>query len=313
MKTKSIILLIAIFFLASVNLSAKSTALEVVEKYDQILARLDAKKIREKNYDLEEIDQAQNKKQTREPYKISTITFDHDKFPNLEGTWLVSRTTVKRLNQPYITEPSAFIHCNSVIPFEIRDFKDKEVIISARGPDFFVVNAKHPLTQDVYNDPDRKQELTYFNFGFKAVIDPRDLTYAYTPKLDNYMANFPRSRQLWLNGKLQYRAIGPGRIVARGYEVEYSPKCTGFLLDEVEFVFNKYKDGDFEPKKPRKLPFLEQPAYAEPEEIISERKSMPPLDSAKDRSGFQASNEYKLLDTTELRPAPKGTNVPGMW
>ena len=40
---------------------------------------------------------------------------------------------------------------------------------------------------------------------------------------------------------------------------------------------------------------------------------MPPLDSAKDRSGFESSNEYKLLDTTELRPAPKGTNVPGMW
>ena len=219
-KSKSIFFLFTTLFLLSNCSSVKSKAIDSVEKYDQILARLDAKKLREKNYDLEEIDKEQNKKQPGEPYKISMLTFEHEKFPNLEGTWLLSRTTVKRLNEPYLTEPKAFMHCGAVIPFEIRDFKDKEVIISARGPDFFVVNAKHPLTQDVYNDPDRKQELTYFNFGFKAVIDPRDLTYAYTPKLDNYMANFPRSRQLWLNGRLQYRAISAGRIVARGYEVE---------------------------------------------------------------------------------------------
>lgn len=230
-KTKLSLFFIFVFLSTFSSLHAEDT---VVEKYDRILAKLDAKKEKEQN----------TEKSSDEPYKTYDLTFEHDKFPHLDGTWHVSRNTIKRLSNPYLTQPNTFMHCNSVLPFELRDFKDKEVIISARGPDFFVVNSKYPVTQDVYNDPNRGEDVTYYNFGFKAVLDPKDITYAYTSKIENYMGYAPRARQLWLNGRLQFEDISQNKIVAKGYEIEYSPKCTGFLLDEVEFVFEKCKDGD---------------------------------------------------------------------
>ena len=298
-KVKFSLLFVFVFLCTCSILHAEDN---ITERYERILARLDAEKGKPQS-----IEQSSN-----EPYKTYDLTFEHDKFPHLDGTWRVSRSTIKRLSNPYLTQPNTFTHCNSVLPFEIRDFKDKEVIISARGPDFFVVNSKYPVTQDIYNDPNRSEDITYYNFGFKAVLDPKDITYAYTPKVENYMGYAPRSRQLWLNGRLQFGEISQNKIVAKGYEIEHSPKCSGFLLDEVEFVFERYKGSDFGPEK-RKVPFLEQPAYAEPIDIVNERKYMPPLDSAEDRSGFKPSENYKPIDTTTTHPAPKGVKTAGMW
>lgn len=310
-KIKLFSLLVLFSFCMTQLLSAVAS----VEDYDLLLAKLEEKKNSEppKHQDAEE------------PYDKWTFSFDRSKFPLLDGTWLVNRATIKRQGELVIEKPITLDHCNARIPFEKRDFKDKEVIISSRGPDIFFVNAKYPITDDIYYDPNQQIELKYQNFGFKAVIDPHDLTYSYTEKHHGFMRDPSVVRQLWLNGRLQYESISPWKIVARGYEIEHSPECIGFIRDEVEFVFERKKDADFGPDEP--IPFLEQPAYAKgwpaveiPEgPLAGEKTYLISLDSAKDKSNFVVSPVYEPFDSTKKPPLMKKSTyekkkmVPGLW
>lgn len=165
------------------------------------------------------------------------LAFEHENLPSLDGNWLVTKKTIKRMNDILLIKPVTFIHANSRLPFEKRDFKDKEVVISSQGPDSFAVRAIYPVTDDVYYDPNQDLEIKYQNFGLKAVIDPKDITYAYTLKLDKPIENPTLARQLWLNGRLNFKYLSSDKIIARGYEVEYTPELAGYLLDEVEFEF----------------------------------------------------------------------------
>ena len=167
------------------------------------------------------------------------LEYEHDNFPSLDGTWLLTKTTLKRKTNPVLQKPHGVLLCNSRLPFEKRDIISKEVVISSQGVDHFVVNAKYPATSDVFFDPNLNKEIKYQNFGFKALIDPIDLTYAYTLKLNNHLENPALSRQLWLNGRLKYELISPVKIIAKGYEAEPTPECDGYILDEVEFTLIK--------------------------------------------------------------------------
>lgn len=279
-----------------------SFAQTTVERYEKVLARLDRQKEQVQKLDIEDIEKVQKSKANQsEPYEKWTLGFEHEKFPSLDGTWLLTKITKKRMINPPVTKAITFVSCNSRLPFERRDFEKKEVIISSRGPDSFLINTKYPVTDDVYHDPNKNEDITYKNFGFKAVIDKRDITYAYTLKV---LENRAYARQLWLNGRLQYEDISPTRIVAKGYEIEYSPECKGFVLDEIKFVLVKANDADFGPDRP--IPFLEQPAFA------NEYKDITKLDSAKDDSGFKPSSDYKPYDSNKnlLKKKP---GVAGLW
>lgn len=230
-----------------------------------------------------------------------TLEFDHSKFPPLDGTWLLSRNTIKRKINPVLTKPISFIHCTSVLPFEKRDFKDKEVVINSRGPDFFVIKSKHPVSSDVYFDPNQKTEIAYENFGLKGVIDQDDLTYAYTLKLAHHIKDAPRARQLWLNGKLKYDFISINKITAMGYEIEYTPECTGFIMDEIEFQLVRDTGPPISPNPiplatniPPGIRYLEKP------------------DTAKDKSGFEPADTYKSIDNVK-KPQEEPVKVPGLW
>ena len=265
-----------------------------VEKYDRILARL------EKAKQVKESDKTTDKKETAAKQVI--LGYENSKLPNLNGTWKLTRKTKKRMISPVISEPIVFTPCSARLPFEKRDFKNKEVIITSQGIDFYHVFTKEPVTTDVYYDPNQKKEIRYQNFEFKAVIDPEDLTYAYTTKVSAHLTKPTLARQLWLNGRLEYKKISKRKIVTEGYEVEYTPECHGFLLDEVEFTLSREKEGDFGPEEPEIL--LEQPVIAnhepifpEEEEIIGENRNVP-LDSAKDNSGIELVKDYKPYDST---------------
>ncbi len=264
-----------------------------------------------------------------------TLTFDHDQLPNLNGIWVLKKKTVKRLINPVLSRPITFEHCTSRLPFEKRDFEDKEVVISLTNPNSFTVRALYPITEDVYNDPNQKKDIVYQNFDFKAVIRPEDITYAYTLKLKDLLDNPSLTRQLWLNGKLHFDHISGSKIKATGYEIEYTPECHGFVTDEIAFEFEKERtlSGDGEGIVPRSF-LIEQAANAaelhtpgdgslvpEPNDIPNENKSLPEvLDSAKDKSGFEASNDYKPANITEelskeqtKKDYAKKLKVPGMW
>ena len=302
-KFKLNFIFIIILVLIQIPSLAQSTN---VERYERVLARLDRQIEQAKNpksLDLEDVEKEINRKNAldienpNQKYEKWEISFQHDKFPYLDGTWLLSRSTNKRILNPLLKKPVTFIHCNARLPFEKRDFIDKEVIINSRGPDFFVVNAKYPVTSDVYYDPNERRDIEYKNFGFKAVLDPEDLTYAYTVKTDDYIEDSNLARQLWLNGKLKYEHISSSKIVAKGYEIQYTPECEGFLMDEIEFVFVRADEGDFGPQE---IHFFEQPALA------NQYKDLENLISAKDKSGFVQNPKYKPANAI-------GKPVPGLW
>ena len=296
MKIRFIFLSFIVSVSASLFLKADCSVSNAVENYDRLLERL------EKSQEVKS--QEEIKKKDREAaLKRWELGFEHENLPALEGTWLISKTTNKRIINPLLTKPISFNYCTSRLPFEKRDFKDKEVIIGSRGPDFFQVNSKYPVTDDVYFDPNQNEEITYQNFGFKAVIDPRDLTYSYTIKLLDHIDNPGLARQLWINGRLNYEYISGRKIVAKGYEVEYTPECMGFVADEIEFVLVKKRDADFGPDGP--IPFLEAPAYAETESGLN-------LITAKDKSSFEPNLFYKPYDSAKDNPKKKPA-VPGLW
>ncbi len=267
------------------------------ERYDNVLLKMESQK-----------EQTKNKESIGES-KSWTLGFEHETLPDLDGIWLLSKTTIKRRINPVLTQPISFVHCSSRLPFEKRDIENKEVVINSRGSDFFVISAKYPVTTDSFFNPNQNTIIEYDNFGLKGVIDPEDLTYAYTLKLHDFIDNRTLSRQLWLKGKLKYDSISSNRITAKGYEIEYTPECKGWVMDEIEFVLVKTQDikDAYNGAIARKLPVFEQPAYAA--DIPHSPKLL--TDSAKDKSGIEASSKYKPFDSKKSKG--KAPLVPGMW
>ena len=285
--------------------TSNNPALSVIHSYDKILNRL------EKSGDSER--QGENDNEEEERKKVKEIMrFEHDKFPSLDGEWKVKRTTKKRMITPVVSKPISFKHCTLVIPFEKRDFEEREVIITTVGNDLFHIFPKHPVEKNIYTDPNKEKEIVYNNFGFKGVIDGMDLTYAYTIKLDDYYENPTLAKQVWLNGRLEYDKVSSGKIIAKGYEVEYTPECRGFIVDEIEFVMVKTRgrhgkdEGDS---------LFMQPAYADesyiPEEI-QEMDIFPKTMESAEGPSFEPSKDYTPIDTAEPKPG-RGKLVPGMW
>lgn len=259
------------------------------ERYDNLLAKSEKEK---------------TKDQEPRPIPVKhTLTFEHEKFPNLNGVWLLSKKTISRKTNPLIKKPLTFVHCNKRLPFEQRDFVNKEVLINAWGPDQFAIRAIYPVTNDIYTDPNQKKDIEYQHFSFKGVIDPDDLTYSYTLKLKDHLESLTLARDLWLKGRLYFDHISRNKITAHGYEVEYTPECEGFLIDEIAFEFKKERDVEGTGGALESIPVIEQPAYAEP-----------PLEpeSAKEKTKFEPASIYKKVDTTET-PPKKPIKVPGLW
>ncbi len=310
MKSKNLILtksiLIAFFISSFITCFAydtyESNYKESIEAYENILAE-SAKETTIK--DIEDVSSSEvvQKREIVQKKEVKTysIDFDHSKLPNLEGTWLLSKTVVKRLNPDIILKkPTTFYFCTAKMPIENNDIENKLVLINTRGVDSFVLNPKYPNTKDIYYDGVNEKEVEYINFGFKGEIDPYDLTYAYTMKTNNHVTeNINLDRQLWLNGKLEYKHISRNRIIARGYEKQESPECKGFILNEIEIKLVRASDSSKGTDQMKGIPILEQPAYAE------DKSQAPGLqfDSAKDKSNIDANSNYNA----------KGKRVPGMW
>ena len=280
-------------------------AISSPETYDQVLARMDRmKEVKE-----------QKKKEKSCPLSNKTweLEFEHDQLPNLNGIWKVTKKTSKRIANPVLSQPTTFVHCTSRLPFEKRDFKDKDVVISLTSPNSFSVMALYPITDDVYNDPNRNKDIIYQNFGFKAAIRPEDITYAYTLKLKDHIENYTLSRQLWLNGKLELKHVSRSKITAKGYEIEYTPECHGFVTDEVAFEFEKERNIKDAKEGIVAMSFLlEQAAIAssgegaELNEIPGKNKPMN-LKSAKEKTPFEPAKPYKSKENLE-----GGYLVPGL-
>ena len=213
------------------------------ERYDRILARLERVK------DLEQKSNTRNKKQETREQKTEQQTteeqdkklapnkwelaFEHKKLPSLDGIWIMQKKSVKRATT-ILTKQVSFIHCNSILPFEERTF-EKEVVISPQGADYFVIRGVYPISKDVYTDVSKTKKSEYQSFSFKGVVIPDEITFAYTLKLVNHLENPTFVRQLWLNGKLSFDAVSRNRIAGKGYEIEYTPECHGFVRDEIVF------------------------------------------------------------------------------
>lgn len=316
------ILLFSVSFILC-SLPALSSDETPTETYDNVLARLEKiKEIRTKEENKKRIkeqnkkdnsDENKEKENNKEELEITAdnyvLTFDHDKLPNLNGIWILKKKTIKRKVNPVLTKPITFRHCNTRLPFEKRDFEEKQVVIAESGPDSFTAMAIYPITDDIYHDPNIKKDIIYQNFSFKASIRPEDITYAYTIKLKDPIENSTLARQLWLNGKLKLEHISGSSIKAKGWEVEYTPECQGFIVDEIAFEFEKERNikGAGEGIVPHSF-LIEQAANAatgegsEPNEIPDENKPMN-LESAKEKIPLETIKKYK------------GENnlVPGLW
>ena len=295
MKTKSYFNLIFLLFLF---IGSSLPAFSLTQTYDQVLARMERVK--------EIKDQKKKEKTCPLVNKNHELTFEHERLPNLNGIWKVKKKTSKRIANPVLSRPITFVHCTSRLPFEKRDFEDKEVVISLTSPNSFNVMAIYPITDDIYHDPNQNKDIIYQNFSFKASIRPEDITYAYTLRLKDHIENRTLSRQLWLNGKLQLEHISGSKIIGKGYEIEYTPECHGFVTDEVTFEFDKERNISGAGEGIVAMSFLiEQAANAAEPGVPDENKSMN-LESAKDRSGFEPNKNYKPDDNKNIK-------IPGLW
>lgn len=178
--------------------------------------------------------------------------------PKLSGIWKLKKVTLKR-RDPTLTIPIVNKYCNAKLPIQHYDF-EKEVVISEMPQGKFVIRSLYPSDKDIYTQPEKKdkvysnfknepytnsntaKEVIYQNFGFKGVIDPEDLTYAYTLKLVNFSENPAYARELWLNGRLFYKDMDENSIEAKGYEVLATAKCYGTVFSEISFKLEKIKD-----------------------------------------------------------------------
>ena len=207
----TILLLVLILFSNSFFLQALSNA----ERYDRV---------------LEKVDTAKN--------KTWILSFEHEKLPVLNGTWVIKKKATKRI-ETHLSKPISHVHCNSRLPFEERPF-EKEIVISPHGQDFFVFRPLYPASQDTFWDLNKVNKVEYQNFGFKGVIIPEEITYVYSLKLINQIENPALAKELLFKGKLKFESISPGRITGKGFEIEYTPECVGSVRDLIEFeMFRK--------------------------------------------------------------------------
>ena len=161
------------------------------------------------------------------------LTFEHEELPTLDGTWIMKKKSVKRIETP-LRKNITHVQCNSRLPFEENPF-EKEIVLSPQGQDFFVFRALYPATNNAFLNPNKTKTAEYQNFGFKGIVIPHEITYTYTLKLTNHLENPAFARQLWFNGKLVIKNISRNKISGIGYEVEYTPECLGFIRDEISF------------------------------------------------------------------------------
>ena len=118
-------ILLSMFLLAMCSLPSIGSDETSIETYDSILAKLERTKDQNEEASIEE---NQGKEDTKEEIEITAdnyvLTFDHDKLPNLNGIWVLKRKTIKRRINPVLSKPITFRHCNTILPFEKRDFED---------------------------------------------------------------------------------------------------------------------------------------------------------------------------------------------
>ena len=223
-----------------------------------------------------------------------------NKLPDLNGIWILTKKTTKRKINPVLSKPVSLTNCNSRMPFEKRDFK-KEVVIYSPTRNFFTIRSLYPVTNDIYCDPNQNIDITYENFGFKGVIDPKDLTYAYTLKVYNHVEHPSLARQLWFNGRLKYDSVSSHKITATGYEVEATPECEGFILDEVKFEFKKTRSIELAKNR------LDDIQYS-----ALYNRDISQIETALPKAEFEGErNNYKPVDTTKLN-SQKTILVPGL-
>lgn len=189
-----------------------------IEKYDKILENLN--KYKTSDLEIPKLNKW-------------VLTFEHKKLPGLNGVWVMRKKSIKRINTSLVKEVSQ-VQCNSRLPFEERPF-EKEIVISSQGQDYFVFKAVYPASKDVHFNLNKTNKVEYQNFGLKGVVIPREITYVYTLKLVNHLENPALARQLWLSGKLNFEKLSRDKISGKGYELEYTPECLGFVRDEIEF------------------------------------------------------------------------------
>lgn len=156
---------------------------------------------------------------------------------SLDGIWVLRKKTIKRTTT-LLQEPITFVHCNSRLPFELRDV-EREVLISQKEPSYFLFTSVFPITDEIYYDQNHNTQVTYKGLGLKGVLDPEDLTYAYTLNLVNHLEHKTRPRQIWINGRIMYESLSNSRIKGKGYEILYTPECGGFVKDEIKFELIK--------------------------------------------------------------------------
>ena len=210
-----------------------------VEKYERILARLDTKQKQEyQKDDIEEIDQQLNH-DNKEEKKLKKwyLTFEHENIPNLDGVWTFKKKSVKRINAPLIA-PKSRANCNSRIPFS-ENILEKDVIVSARGIDHFVIRPLEIISESNHVNLTETNEADYQNFDFKGSVIPGEVSYGYVLKLVNNTENPAFARQVRFNGKVIFEKVSGRKIEGKGYEIEYSPECLGFVRDEIEFEMTK--------------------------------------------------------------------------
>lgn len=304
------IILVIIVFSSMFIIPAKAETVSYeksINAYEKLIAIEPQEniKINTQTADIEDIDKIANLYYKKEDEKINATTrylsFEHDKLPNLNGTWFLTKRTIKRLNPDIILkQPTTFAFCTARMPIENKDIVNKKILVNARGIDFFVFDPKFPNTKDIYHDPNQEKDIEYINFGFKGEVDAFDLTYAYTLKTNNHIEDNPTlARQLILNAKLEYKLLSNNVIIAKGWEKQESPECHGFVLDEVEVKLVRVGGEDGGDGRLPAKPLFEQPAYA------ADKSPEPGLqfDSAKDKSKIDATSDYHT----------KGKSVPGMW
>lgn len=225
--------------------------------------------------------------------------------PNLEGVWMFVKRTTKRHDTGLIV-PIKFNRCSNRFPYDERDF-EREVVIHHEGKEYFSIRPLYANTYHSYDNPFQDDRTVYVNYGFKGVVDPENVTFAYTLKDVGHLEHQTLSRQLMIHGKLFYEKITRNTIAGSGYEIIHSPECTGFLRDEIEFELRRIK-----PKNKGYLAGLGVKGNHGPIPTLTEEQSKDatPLsnykDTAKPNKNFDMLPNYAPLDSD-------GEVVPGMW
>ncbi len=221
-KTITLIMILSICFVVKINPGYCSN-----ESYERILAKLERQKVQEES----------GKANKRKPLEKLVLTFEHENLPILDGTWVMKKKSVKRIETP-IRKAITSVQCNSRLPFEDRPF-EKEVVVSPQGQDYFGFHSLYPVTQNGYSNPAQTKNADYQTFGLKGVITANEITYNYTLKLVNHFDNPSFPRQLLFKGKLVFEDISRNKISGTGYEIEYTPECRGYVRDEIVFELVK--------------------------------------------------------------------------